>query len=99
MTLNLDLQKFSKKELSHEIAKCSDNIKFLEQRKFAALSIYNKLLSKRFIRPVKLAEAKTAVDEFEISRKLVDGYSCLLLDESNRRGQLERDKSKENERN
>lgn len=95
MTLNLDLTKFSKKELQDEIAICSDNLVFIEGKTREGVNAYNKLMAKRFIRPVKLASAKSTVDHYKLTSKINDKYSRLLLDESNRRSQLERNKAKE----
>lgn len=85
MTLNLDLNKFSKKELQDEIAKCSDNTVFLIHELSKITAVYNKLLTRRFVRPIKLATAKRNMDEYEIAKKITDKYSRLLLDESNSR--------------
>lgn len=98
-TLNLDLTRFSKKELQDEITSCSEILVFTEGKIRESRAIYNKMLSKRFVRPIKLANAKLEVDNYLLLKNINDKYSRLLLDESNRRGRVERDKNNKDERN
>lgn len=90
--MNLDLTKLSKKELNNKIGVCSDILSFLTNERQKSIAIYDKILNRRWINPTKLVTARERLDNLNNQLSMNDDFSKVLLDEHNRRCNIEKDK-------
>lgn len=85
--MNNDLTKLSENEISirqKDYIQASSALRSLYGEK---KSLYNKLLNRRWVSPLKILDLKREMDNLEKASYLLNEYSMTLTDEMNTRSQ------------
>lgn len=80
-----DFSKYSDIELERKLAKIDENIGFINTFYEDASKKYSKLVTKRWVSPLKILGVKKEMDQFNISSNFLEEYRQLILEEISQR--------------